>query len=70
MAFTVVTFGQSYLADSPAPHARWVENPGDAMEFTSAGAADAFAAARGVSFAYAKTSTFVGGKNPSKRELD
>ncbi len=45
-----VRVGPSWLGESIAPHARWVENPGDSAIFVDAAAATAYAAARGVTF--------------------
>jgi hypothetical protein len=63
----VVQIGPSYLGESPAPQAHWVENPGDCAVFVDASAANTYAAARNVTFSV--TQPVVSGKrNPSKRE--
>lgn len=61
--------GSNWLAESVAPHARWVENPGDAICFPDGATASAYAAARGVSFAV-EQKTVTGKRNQSKRTND
>jgi hypothetical protein len=62
-----IRVGPSWLAESIAPHARWVENPGDSAVFIDGTAATAYAAARGVTVV-SEQITVSGKKNQGKRE--
>ncbi len=61
-----IRIGPSWLGESIAPHAHWVENPGDSAVFIDAATATAYATARNVTFTYEQP--VVSGKRvPSKR---
>lgn len=64
-----IRVGVSWLAESVAPHARWVENPGDSAVFIDGATATAYAAARGVTFIY-EQKTVTGRKSVSKKTND
>lgn len=46
----IIKAGDAYLTESVAPHAHWSENAADAICFPDAGTANAYLAARAVSF--------------------
>jgi hypothetical protein len=64
-----IRIGVSWLAESVAPHTRWVENAGDSAVFPDGATATAYAAARGVSF-ITEQKTVTGRKNTAKRSND
>jgi hypothetical protein len=61
-----IRVGDSWLGESNAPHARWVENAGDSAVFPDGATATAYAAARGVTFTTMQV-TVSGRKNQSKK---
>ncbi len=63
-----VKVGISWLGESIAPHAHWVENPGDSAVFVDAAAATAYAAARNVTFVYEEP--IVSGKRVTSKKTN
>lgn len=64
-----IKVGVSWLGESIAPHAHWVENAGDSAVFVDAAAATAYAAARNVTFVMDQK-TVTGRRNASKKTND
>ena len=64
-----IRMGDNWLAESVAPHSRWVENPGDSAVFPDAGTASAYASARNVTVT-TQQQTVTGKKNTGKRSND
>lgn len=64
-----IKVGPSWLAESVAPHARWVENSGDSICFPDGATATAYAAARGIAFA-TEQKVVTGKRNQAKRTND
>lgn len=64
-----IKVGTSWLGESAAPHAHWVENAGDSAVFVDAAAATAYAAARNVVFTV-EQKTVTGRRVAAKRTND
>ena len=64
-----IRVGDSWLAESIAPHVHWVENPGDSAVFPDGATATAYAAARNVTVTTQQV-TVTGKKNSGKRSND